>query len=588
MMWCRENKAAMVILVLAVLALVFPLSQPVSAIDSTDGWEWQNPLPQGNDLCAIWGSSPEDVFAVGEGGTILHYDGDSWSAMSSPTMAGLCGVWGSSSNDVFAVGGYFGGNNIFHYDGDSWSEMSSPTTSGLLDVWGSSSNDVFAVGSNGAILHYDGNSWSVMSSSATDSPLWGVWGSAPNDVFAVGLGSGWVAGVGYTQSTVLHYDGNSWSSMSSGATNDFSGVWGSSSNDAFAVGVNGPILHYTGDSWSEMSSPRTNGLLDVWGSSSNDVFAVGYGGTILHYDGNSWSSMSSVTTDALWAVWGTSSDDVFAVGGYGIYPQTEHSTGYGTIVHYDGNSWSSMSSGTTIGLGGVWGSSSNDVFAVGYGGTILHYDGNSWSEMSTPNTNDLLDVWGSSSNDVFVVGGSGILHYDGDSWSEMSISPTLTEYVRLYRVCGISSDDVFAIGQSWANQMYHGIILHYDGNSWSRTMGCGSASKDVFFVGGGRIFYCDGNTWRSIDTNIATGFNDLWRSPSNDVFGVGSGGTILHLADVTHLPVPPATDDETATEETPSRGVPVWVWSVVGLAAVAAGAGGFFLFLLPRRKAMRS
>jgi len=45
----------------------------------------------------------------------------------------------------------------------------------------------------------------------------------------------------------------------------------------------------------------------------------------------------------------------------------------GGILHYDGSSWTPMSSGTTNWLEGVWGSSSGDVFAVGESGTILHY-----------------------------------------------------------------------------------------------------------------------------------------------------------------------------------------------------------------------
>ena len=76
----------------------------------------------------MWGSSGSNVFAVGTGGTILHYDGSSWSAMSSGTTRSLYGVWGSSGNDVFAVGN---GGTILHYDGSSWSAMSSGTTNGL-------------------------------------------------------------------------------------------------------------------------------------------------------------------------------------------------------------------------------------------------------------------------------------------------------------------------------------------------------------------------------------------------------------------------------------------------------------------------
>jgi hypothetical protein len=78
-------------------------------------WTWQNPLPQGNSLLGVWGSSGSDVFAVGGSGTILHYDGSSWSSMSSGTSNHLGGVWGSSGSDVFAVGE---GGTVLHYSGD--------------------------------------------------------------------------------------------------------------------------------------------------------------------------------------------------------------------------------------------------------------------------------------------------------------------------------------------------------------------------------------------------------------------------------------------------------------------------------------
>ncbi|UCG87456.1 MAG: hypothetical protein JSW71_02615, partial [Gemmatimonadota bacterium] len=45
-----------------------------------------------------------DVFAVGYNGTIVHYDGAGWSAMTSGTGVELRGVWGTSSSDVFVVG----------------------------------------------------------------------------------------------------------------------------------------------------------------------------------------------------------------------------------------------------------------------------------------------------------------------------------------------------------------------------------------------------------------------------------------------------------------------------------------------------
>ena len=45
----------------------------------------------------------------------------------------------------------------------------------------------------------------------------------------------------------------------------------------------------------------------------------------------------------------------------------------GTLLYYNGPSWSAVASGTTNLLTGVWGSGPADVWAVGHGGTLLHY-----------------------------------------------------------------------------------------------------------------------------------------------------------------------------------------------------------------------
>ena len=103
MMRCLK-KVAIVILAMAVLSSflpflsIGPLTSPAyaSPVVSPDGWQWQNPLPQGNDLHSVWGSSATDVFVVGDAGTVLHYDGSAWSKMNCGTSANLKGVWGTS------------------------------------------------------------------------------------------------------------------------------------------------------------------------------------------------------------------------------------------------------------------------------------------------------------------------------------------------------------------------------------------------------------------------------------------------------------------------------------------------------------
>ena len=292
--------------------LVFIIFLFVPAKSAFAGWAKENSPAPGKSLYGIWGSAAGDVFAVGEEGTIIHYDGKSWSLMESGTAQKLYGVWGSGKNDVFAVGA---GGAIIHYDGASWRAMESQTKVALNGgIWGSAANDVFAAGEDGTILHYDGDSWIPADSGTEVSLGGGIWGSSGSDVFAAGA-------------ALLHYDGIAWSSMPAVNEKFLSGVWGSGKNDVFAVGSGGAIIHYDGASWSLMSSGTTGWLDGVWGSSGTDVFAGGYdgkSGVILHYDGSAWNSMNSNTVYSLYGVWGTSSDNVFIAG--------ERAT----LLHYDG------------------------------------------------------------------------------------------------------------------------------------------------------------------------------------------------------------------------------------------------------------
>ena len=71
-------------------------------------------------LSSVWGSAPDDVFVVGgqpEQGTVHHFDGTSWSAMQVPSVPILVWVFGFGADDVYAVGE---GSGIIHYNGVEW------------------------------------------------------------------------------------------------------------------------------------------------------------------------------------------------------------------------------------------------------------------------------------------------------------------------------------------------------------------------------------------------------------------------------------------------------------------------------------
>lgn len=225
------------------------------------------PLPQTKDISNLWATSANDIWGVGQSGSLVHYDGQSWTKVSLGITRNLYAVWASSASDVWVVGasGY-----ITHYNGSAWSPVSNGAVYDLNGIYGISANNVWAVGSNDAI-------------SGGRPEFW-------------------------------HWDGSSWGSIDPGYNGSLTGVWASATNDIHACGANGFLIHYTG-TWSKISGPSAN-LQAIWGMNATNVFAVGAGGTVLYYNG-SWKGVSSTgTSSTLNALFGDSTN-VFAVGNGG-------------------------------------------------------------------------------------------------------------------------------------------------------------------------------------------------------------------------------------------------------------------------------
>src|SRR5207253_8525905 len=136
---------------------------------------------------------------------------------------------------------------ILHYDGTSWTPQTSGTTQELNGVWGSGATDVFAVGDRGTILLYDGTNWTTQRTGTAADFFKGVWGSGPTDVFAFGYDRANAANL------LLHDNGVSWSAQASGTGCGLSGLWGRGAADVWAVGC-GTVRDYGGASWSARAS----------------------------------------------------------------------------------------------------------------------------------------------------------------------------------------------------------------------------------------------------------------------------------------------------------------------------------------------
>ena len=71
-------------------------------------WQANTTYPTTGWIHAIWGSSPEDVYFVGDHGSIVHYDGSGFTRLESGTDIDLRGVFGSDDGEYIFFQGYHG------------------------------------------------------------------------------------------------------------------------------------------------------------------------------------------------------------------------------------------------------------------------------------------------------------------------------------------------------------------------------------------------------------------------------------------------------------------------------------------------
>ncbi len=499
-------------------------------ICSSDNWCWQNPMPQGNTLRSVWASSADNVWAVGDAGMVLHWDGNNWTKISCGTENSLNGVWGTSSGEVWAVGRtstvlrykdnqcspmYFdssedlndvwidenlnlvwiAGSGLHYWDMDfeEWTHLGGGV---LLDVWGFG-DYVWAVGQNGAIQFYDGSSTQSQSSTTTNT-LYGVWGTGADDVWSVG-----------EQGIVLHWNGSGWSSDAVGLTDLYS-ISGLDDGEKWASGASGMMIHAPANgAFSRVSTNTSNNLRSVMAISSEDVVAVGEQGIILNKDSGADTFSENPafvsTRKNLNDIWASSEDDAWAVGG-------QYKTS-GVIMHWDGSTWTIDPTSSTLqdsDLTAVWGTASGHVFTIARNGQVLEYDGSQWSEVRSVSQTQYIDndIFAISENDVWITTDAGAAHFDGSSWQVYDL-PTFMD-----NVWGSSSNDVWFAGGGYDSntQLQPRKIFHWDGSQlleftqcdiqWVSEFGgiSGTGTGDVWFaaagsgIGDGVVYHWDGQT----------------------------------------------------------------------------------------------
>lgn len=111
-------------------------------------------------LYGIWGDD-DTVWLVGEGGVARRARRASFATrtfeiVETPVTADLRAVFGFGADDVWAVGDE---STVLHWDGKTWTKLATPFDGArekprLFGVWGSSKSDVWIVGA-GVVLHFE-------------------------------------------------------------------------------------------------------------------------------------------------------------------------------------------------------------------------------------------------------------------------------------------------------------------------------------------------------------------------------------------------------------------------------------------------
>lgn len=286
-------------------------------------------------LNTVWGTAADDMWVGGSRGTVLHWDGSTFTPVATTGGGAFFSFWGTK-DDVWAIeagyaplraAGFQGAPTAFTEQGKtSW------TSSGAGRMWGGATHDgeTWVVGEYSRSMSMSGSFWRS-SPPSSGEPSWtagnacpsdgsyctssarAIWSSDADHVVTVGIG-----GKAYVLSNRAQ---GQWTQVDTHTSVDLLAIWGAGPDDLWVVGAGGKIFHVTdgAQKWESAPSPTYRALNAVWGSGPADIWAVGNEATLIHYDGSSWQTATfGLSPDeapaAFLGIWGSGADDVWITG----------------------------------------------------------------------------------------------------------------------------------------------------------------------------------------------------------------------------------------------------------------------------------
>ena len=363
-----------------------------------DSWCWGYPRPAGNKLNRLWASGPRDVWAVGDAGAILHFDGDHWARVLSGTGDSLVAIGGRGPGDAWAIGK---NRTLLRLSGGAWKMVEMPkleTEEQLADLLVLPNGEAWIVGGTTKsslvgeeltslcfVGHYDGAAWRF-DEDEDCGPLGRVWGATPDNVWADGA-------------DVVYWNGRSLTKNPRQKPAAIVGRHGRASGWKLA-------REWGGGGAGRLMDPRGNqasigDVRDFWAFGPEDVWAIGANGALTHFDGSRWSRGDDPV--ALRAVAVRAGDDVWAIGAEA------------TLLHFDGRDWRSWRLPGTASRYpvAVAAPAPGDVWVL-TPSELMRFDGKRWTNvLSKPPNAEMFSLFARTPNDVWVGAGAKLLHWNG-------------------------------------------------------------------------------------------------------------------------------------------------------------------------------
>ena len=155
-----------------------------NGIQHWDGTAWTLEAEPTVDMNAVYAYDGGALACGAEGNILKRGESGVWEATVTNKVANFYGVDGTGATDIWAVGDQ---GIILHWDGASWRQTTTDSYETLRAVYAFAPDAALAVGNNGAALSWDGTEWTVLNSD-THQNLYAVHGVSGVNAWVVGDG----------------------------------------------------------------------------------------------------------------------------------------------------------------------------------------------------------------------------------------------------------------------------------------------------------------------------------------------------------------------------------------------------------------